>query len=227
MAPPPGAKVRHFRSAAELRRWLERYHAEATELWVGFHLKAAGLGGPSYGEALDEALCAGWIDGVRYKVDAASYTIRFTPRRPGSVWSKVNVGHVERLTAAGRMRPPGLAACQARLAHKTGVYAFEQRPQDLSPPLRRRFQADAAAWAFWEAQPPGYRRTAAWWVVSAKQEATRLRRLATLMDDSAHGRRIAQLARPISAPTGGPPAPARSGGRPPASGPRGRRRRAP
>lgn len=235
MAPPPGRVVTYFRSAAGLRRWLELHGATATELWVGFHKKGSGLGGASYAEAVDEALCLGWIDGVRHGVDEQRYAIRFTPRRPSSIWSRINLGHVARLTEAGRMRPAGLAAFRARLAHRTAVYAFEQPPKDFPPAMRRRFQAEPRAWAFWEAQPPGYRRIATYWVVSARQEATRQRRLATLIDDSAHGRRLAQLARPTAA-AGAAPATARrasagaqrqSGGRPPASGPGGRGRRAP
>ena len=234
MAPPPGSVVRTFGSAAELRRWLERHGAAAAELWVGLHKKGSGLGGPSYAEAVDEALCVGWIDGVRHGVDEQRYAIRFTPRKPTSIWSRINLGHVARLTEAGRMRPAGLAAFQARLAHRTAVYAFEQPPKDFPPALRRRFRAEPRAWAFWEAQPPGYRRIAIYWVVSAKREETRHRRLATLIDDSGHGRRLAHLARPTAASAplatarrASPPAPRRSGGRPPASAPRGRGRRAP
>jgi uncharacterized protein YdeI (YjbR/CyaY-like superfamily) len=188
------AKVRHFPGPAAFRRWLEAHHARSTELWVGFHNKASGLGGLSYAEALDEALCFGWIDGVRRKVDQDSYTNRFTPRKRGSIWSNVNVRHAERLVAEGRLRPAGLAAFEARLASRTGVYSFERRPERLPPGLERRLRASAAAWAFWSVQPPGYRRVATWWVVSAKQEETRERRLARLLADSAAGRRLAVVA---------------------------------
>lgn len=185
-----------FADAAAFRRWLDAHHAHATELLVAFYGKSSGRGGLTYAEALDEVLCYGWIDGVRRRLDAHRYTIRFTPRRRGSVWSLVNVRHVERLTAAGRMHPAGLAAFAARDAQKTGVYSFENRPQDFPPSLAKTFRAHPSAWRFWLAQPPGYRRTAIWWVISAKQETTRQRRLARLIADSAAGRRLAQLARP-------------------------------
>lgn len=187
------AALTFFASAAEFRRWLEANHATATELILGFHNKDSGRGGITYAEALDEALCFGWIDGLVRRLDASSHSRRFTPRKPGSIWSKINLRHVERLIAAGRMQPAGLAAHARRSAAKTGVYSFENRPEDLPPALKKTFRADARAWKFWSAQPPGYRRTATWWVISAKQETTRQRRLAQLIADSAAGRRLAML----------------------------------
>src|SRR5258708_7490628 len=124
-------KVIHFPSSSEFRRWLEHNHSSTTELWVGFYRKDSGIGGVTYPEALDEALCFGWIDGIRKKVDADSYTNRFTPRKSGSIWSLVNLSHVGRLTAAGKMSPAGLKVFAARLAHRTGVYAFEQKSHKL------------------------------------------------------------------------------------------------
>lgn len=188
-------KPAYFPSAPDFCAWLETNHASAAELTVVLGTKFSGRGGPSYAEALDEALCFGWIDGLRGKLDAGRYTIRFTPRQRGSIWSRVNVRHFERLRAAGRVHAAGLAAFAARDPKKTGSYSFERRPENFPPALEKTFRAAKRAWAFWSAQPAGYRRTATWWVVSAKQESTRQRRLATLIADSAAGRRLAMLAR--------------------------------
>ena len=179
-----------FATADAFRAWLAAHHSATTELVVAFYTKTSGRGGLTYPEALDEALCFGWIDGVRRKLDADRFTIRFTPRKSGSTWSLVNVRHVERLTKAGRMAPAGIAAFAARDPAKTGLYSFEQRPQEFPAALKKTFQAAKPAWQFWSAQPPGYRRTAIWWVISAKQEATRQRRLAQLIAVSAAGQRI-------------------------------------
>ena len=184
-----------FASGDEWRAWLAEYHV-ATELLLGFHKKASGKGGITYAEALDEALAFGWIDGVRKSLGAESYTIRFSPRRAGSVWSAVNIQRVEELTALGRMAPPGLAAFAVRDEAKSRQYSYEQRARGLDPAYEAQVEANAAAWAFWQAQPPGYRRNASWWVMSAKREETRQRRLATLIEDSAAGRRIAAVLSP-------------------------------
>lgn len=183
-------KPTHFATPADFRDWLERHHAAAAELVVGFHHKTSGRGGMSYPEALDEALCFGWIDGVRKRTDPHRYTIRFSPRKPGSIWSLVNVRHFQRLAAAGRVRPAGQAAFDRRDPKKTGVYSFEQRPQQFPADMERTFRANRKAWTFWETQPPGYRRMLIWWVMSAKQTATRERRLAVLIAKSAAGVRI-------------------------------------
>lgn len=186
-----------FERPDELREWFERNHDSAGELWVGFRRKASGLPSLTWSEAVDEALCFGWIDGIRRSVDATGYAHRFTPRRPGSNWSAVNVAKVEALRAAGRMRPEGEAAFARRSEARTGVYSYENRDQAaLTPSMEQMFRADAAAWKFFCAQPAGYRKTAIWWVVSAKREETRARRLATLIADSAAGRRLKQLTRP-------------------------------
>lgn len=179
-----------FDSPAAFRVWLETHHASAPEIVVLFFKKASGRGGITYPEALDQALCFGWIDGVRRRRDEASYAIRFTPRRPGSIWSAVNIRHAERLIRSGGMQAAGLAAFKARTAKRTGVYSFEKRPQALPRELEHRFRARKAAWTFFQAQPPGYRRTIIWWVVSAKQAATRERRLARLIAESAGERRV-------------------------------------
>jgi uncharacterized protein YdeI (YjbR/CyaY-like superfamily) len=182
-----------FASPLEFRRWLARHHRTATELWVGFHKKQTGRPSITWPESVDEALCFGWIDGVRKSVDDGSYMIRFTPRRRGSTWSLVNTRRAEALMAEGRMRAAGRDAFKARDERKTGIYAFERAHAALPPDLEERFKANRAAWAFFTAQPPGYRKIVTWWIVSAKQEATRLRRLETLIADSAAGRRIAGM----------------------------------
>ena len=186
-------KIKHFKSAAHFHQWLEANHASTTELWVGFSKKDSGKRGITYAEAVDEALCFGWIDGLKKRVDEFSYTHRFTPRKPKSNWSLINIRHAERLKKAGLMRAAGLKAFAAREPAKSGVYSFENVPRQLSPPLERRFKADKAAWEFFQQQPPGYRRVACFWVMSAKQEQTRERRLARLMADSSHGRRLGLL----------------------------------
>jgi len=188
--------VTHFAAAADFRRWLAAHHATVAELQVGFYKKSSGKGGLTYSEAVDEALCFGWIDGIVRKLDEHRYTHRFTPRKPGSIWSRVNVGHVERLTKAGRMHAAGLKAFAARQDAKTGIYAFERPAQSLPPVDEKKFRANKGAWAFFTAQPPGYRRLAIHKVVSPKQAATRARWLARLIADSAAGRRLGEPAAP-------------------------------
>jgi uncharacterized protein YdeI (YjbR/CyaY-like superfamily) len=185
-----------FESTVEFRAWLEAHHETATELWVGFYKKASGKPSMTWSEAVDQALCFGWIDGVRRSVGEDGYANRFTPRKPRSNWSNVNIAKVETLTAQGLMMPAGLRAFEQRDAARSGVYSFEKRPESLPPEYEARFKEYPAAWDFYLAQPPGYRRLTAHWVTSAKREETRLKRLATLIEDSANGRRIAQLARP-------------------------------
>ncbi len=185
-----------FATPADFRSWLLRHHDSTRELLVGFYKKASGRPSITWPESVDEALCFGWIDGVRRGIDADSYTIRFTPRRKGSTWSVVNIRRAKELIREGRMQAAGLAAFKARDPEKTARYSFEQRgTARLSSDEEARFRANAAAWRFFETQPPGYRKIVLWWVVSAKQEATRERRLRILMEDSAAGRRIAQLRR--------------------------------
>jgi uncharacterized protein YdeI (YjbR/CyaY-like superfamily) len=190
-----------FESAARFRRWLEKNHGEAKELVLGFHRKAAGQAALTYHEALDEALCFGWIDGVRRSVGDGRWTVRFSPRKPKSIWSLVNIRHVERLKREGRMAAPGLRALDGRNRARSGLYSFEQRKTAaFDPAATRAFRRDAAAWAFWTAQPPGYRRTATFWVTSAKKPETRLRRLLQLIGDSSHRRRLGLLTRPRKTP---------------------------
>lgn len=187
---------RFFATTDAWRAWLSRHHATAPELWVGFHKKGSGRRCITWPESVDQALCFGWIDGVRKRIDETSYMIRFTPRRAGSTWSSVNVGRIKELTRLGLIQAAGLAAYDDRREAKSGIYAYEQRRQaGLAEPMEREFKRYRKAWAFFQAQPPGYRRTAIWWVVSAKREDTRARRLATLIEDSAAGRPIKQLRR--------------------------------
>lgn len=182
---------RFFATPLAFRRWLEQHHAKAEELLVGFWKKDSGKPSITWSESVDQALCFGWIDGVRRGRDADSYTIRFTPRRASSTWSQINVRKVAALTAAGLMQPAGTRAFEQRKAAKTGVYSFEQRETAaLDAAMERTFRARKKAWAFWEACPPGFRRLVTWWVVSAKREETRAKRLAKLIAESAAGRRV-------------------------------------
>ena len=179
-----------FKTSAAFRAWLTKNHATKTETLLGFYRIDAGLAGIAYQEAVDEALCFGWIDGVVKKIDDVSYSHRFTPRTAKSIWSLVNLRHVERLLVAGRMTPAGVRAYEARDAARTGIYAFENKSVVFGAAEEKRFRANKPAWNFWEAQPPGWKRTATHWVMSAKQEATRERRLAELIADSARGVRL-------------------------------------
>lgn len=188
-------KPTYFRTPDELRRWLEREHLRARELWVGFHKKASGRPSLTWPESVDAALCFGWIDGIRKRVDDARYMIRFTPRRERSIWSAVNIRRFLALRRKGLMRPAGLAAYARRARERSGLYSYEQRPDALPPRYQRVIKARPRAWAFFAAQPPWYRRTVTWWVVSAKQETTRARRLAVLVEHCVGGRLIPPLAR--------------------------------
>lgn len=190
-------KPTFFATPADFRRWLSKNHRSAEELWVGFHKKGTGRLSITWPESVDEALCVGWIDGIRKSVNADSYMIRFTPRRRGSIWSNVNIKRAGDLIAGKRMKPAGVAAFEARTPEKSGVYLFEQRESpELGADAKAAFKANAKAWKFFTGQPPGYQRLATWWVVSAKREETKSRRLATLIGDSAAGRRIGPLRRP-------------------------------
>ena len=171
-------KPRFFKSSSDFRNWLARNGQTATELLAGFYKRASGKGGITYPEALDEALCFGWIDGIRKSLGADSYTIRFTPRKSKSIWSLVNIKRAGQLTRSGRMRPPGLKALQESDRKKSGIYAYEQKRSGLDAPAKKKFQANRQAWSFFQAQAPWYRRTASWWLMGAKKEETRGRRLA-------------------------------------------------
>jgi uncharacterized protein YdeI (YjbR/CyaY-like superfamily) len=190
---------RFFRTPADFRTWLHANHHRATELLVGFHKKGSGKPSLTWPESVDEALCYGWIDGVRRSLGQDSYTIRFTPRKAASIWSNVNVAKVEALLKAGRMMPAGLAAWARRDPVKTGVYAFERlEAASFDEAAAARFRRARAAWRYFQAQPPGYRRLATHWVVSAKRPDTRERRLAALIDHSARGERLPRTLSPAS-----------------------------
>jgi uncharacterized protein YdeI (YjbR/CyaY-like superfamily) len=178
-----------FADAAEWRAWLEEHHATATELWMGLRKRHVADRGLTWEDAVPEALCFGWIDSVSQRIDDDARRQRWTPRKPGSVWSAVNIAHVERLRAQGLMRPAGQAAYDARRADRSGIYAYESGGT-LDAEQRALLEGDPAARAFWEVATPSYRRLAEHWVVSAKQEATRARRLSQLVDDCAAGRLI-------------------------------------
>jgi uncharacterized protein YdeI (YjbR/CyaY-like superfamily) len=183
-------KPTYFASPAHFRRWLDKHHATQTELLVGFHRKGSGMPSITWQESVDEALCFGWIDGVRKRVDETRYTIRFTPRRKRSNWSLINVNRVKELIAQKLIKPAGLEAFEAREEKKTGIYAYENRPTELDEEYAKRLRRNPAAWKFFQAQPPGYRKLANWWITSAKKEETREKRLARLIADSAAGKRI-------------------------------------
>ena len=187
---------RFFATPAELGAWFAENHARESELWVGFHKRGSGRPSITWAEAVDEALCVGWIDGLTKRVDETSYRIRFTPRKARSTWSLRNVERVAELTEQGRMLPAGLEAFERRTADNTGIYSFEQETVELAPAYERELKANAKAWEFFSSKPPSYRRPAIRWVMSAKREETRLRRLATLIEDSAEGRTIKPLTRP-------------------------------
>jgi uncharacterized protein YdeI (YjbR/CyaY-like superfamily) len=185
-----------FETAEQFGAWLEEHHETATELWVGFHKKASGKPSVTWPEAVEQALRFGWIDGVRKSIDGDSYTNRFTPRKPTSNWSLINVAKVEDLKQRGLVAPAVLRAYGARKPERTGVYSSERsQPAELPPEHERRFRANTAAWEWFTERPQGYRRTAMHWVVSAKKEETRLRRLQQLIDCSAEGRNVPPLAR--------------------------------
>jgi uncharacterized protein YdeI (YjbR/CyaY-like superfamily) len=191
-----------FPSAADFRRWLQKHHRTAEELWVGYYKKGSGRPSITRHESVDEALCFGWIDGLGKSLDADRYMVRFTPRRKGSVWSAVNTRRMKELIRLERVRAAGAKAFAARDEQKTHAYSVESRERvTFDPALEAKFKANKAAWAFYQAQPPGYRRLTTSMVMSAKQEATRLRRIEILIAHSALGRRL-DFMKPLRMPTG-------------------------
>ena len=183
-------KAVFFATPDDLRAWFWKNHATEKELWVGFYKKHTAKPSITWPESVDEALCVGWIDGIRKTIDDESYMIRFTPRRRGSIWSAVNIKRVEMLTNEKRMQTAGLAAFADRREDKSGIYAYEQRSEQLPAPYAGLLRKNKKAWGFFQTQPPSYRRTIGWWVVSAKQEETRRKRLEKLIAESARGRRL-------------------------------------
>jgi uncharacterized protein YdeI (YjbR/CyaY-like superfamily) len=183
-------------TAEEFRDWLEAHGADATEVWIGFHKKRTGRPSITWPEAVDQALCYGWIDGVRQGIDAERYAIRFTPRRARSVWSAVNVTRAGELIELGLMRSAGIAAFERRTEARTGVYSYERRAEATLPDeFAQQLRGNTEAWAFFQAQPAFYRKTAIWWVMSARKEETRRKRLDTLIADSARKRTVPPLTR--------------------------------
>lgn len=195
----PKTTPRLFKTREAFRAWLAKNHDKKGEIWLRYHKAGSGKTSVVYKEALDEALCFGWIDGVVKGIDDASYIQRWSPRKKGSYWSAVNIKKAEALIAQGRMTPAGLAAFAARDKSAKARYSFENRPQDLPPAALARLKGNKAAWAFWQEQPPGYRRTATWLVVSAKKDETRAKRLELLIECSARGERLPALVSPARA----------------------------
>jgi uncharacterized protein YdeI (YjbR/CyaY-like superfamily) len=184
----PPMEPTYFKTPAEVRRWLKANHAKATECWIAFYKKGSGKTGVTYQEALDEALCYGWIDGLRKSHDEEAFKIRFSPRKPRSLWSEINIKRVGELEAAGRMMQPGLEIFKAR-KDSTG-YRIKTAPKELPPDLQKIFKQNLKAWEFHQAQPPGYRKICAFWISFAKREETRLKRLQLIIDWANKGKRI-------------------------------------
>jgi uncharacterized protein YdeI (YjbR/CyaY-like superfamily) len=191
------SKPHFFSSLSAWRAWLAEHHDEAGELWVGFYKRESGKPSITWPEAVDGALCFGWIDGIRKSIDDVRYKIRFTPRNARSIWSAINVKRATELSAQGLMHAAGLAAFHQRDGNRSEIYSYEQRKAARLPAAyERTFRRNAAAWKFFQTQPPGYRRICSWWVISAKKEETRAKRLAALIDHSGHQRRLPALTRP-------------------------------
>jgi len=189
---PP--KPTFFPAPSDFRAWLETHHDKFPELLVGFYKKDSGKPSITWPESVDAALCFGWIDGVRRSIDETSYAIRFTPRRPTSTWSAVNIKRVKHLKKTGLMHPAGLKAFAARSARKSGIYSYEQRESaKFTREQERQFRADKSAWEFFRLQAPWYQRLTTYWVVSAKKEETKLKRLSVLIDHSRNRRTLPRL----------------------------------
>ena len=184
-----------FEKKSDFRKWLQKNHKKETELLVGFYKVGSGKASMTWPESVDEALCFGWIDGIRKNVDEISYAIRFTPRKKRSIWSNVNTKRINELIKEGRVHENGLAAFRERSEDKAGIYSFEQNTHKLSPAFEKKFKSNLKAWNFFITKAPWYQRTSIHWVMSAKQEATRIKRLETLINDSEHERTLPQLTR--------------------------------
>jgi len=185
-----GNEVHFFKTPPAMRAWLRKNHAKVVELHVGYFKKHTAARNITWPETVGEALCFGWIDGVRRRIDDERYTTRFTPRKRGSIWSAVNIRMVAELEAAGKMTDAGRAAFEARVEAKSKIYSYEQKEASLDKVRLRRFRKNKAAWAFFEAQPPGYRKKTLWWVMSAKRDEAKDRRFDRLVESSASGKRL-------------------------------------
>ncbi len=187
-------KPQFFPTPSDFRAWLEAHHDKFHELFVGFHKKSSRKPSITWPESVEVALCFGWIDGVRKSLNETSYTIRFTPRKPTSTWSSINVNLVRKLTKKGLMHPAGLKAFAARSTQKSGIYSYEQRKSaQFTREQAKRFRANKSAWDFFRSQAPWYQRVTTYWVISAKREETKLKRLSVLIDCSQHRRTLPQL----------------------------------
>jgi uncharacterized protein YdeI (YjbR/CyaY-like superfamily) len=186
-------KPKFFKSTSDFRAWLEAHHGSAAELWVGFYKKDSGKPSITWPQSVDEALCFGWIDGIRKSIDDHSYMIRFTPRKPRSTWSTVNIKRAGKLNEQQLMRPAGLKAFAVRQENRSGIYSYEQRSPELPDQYAKKLEQNPTAWKFFQTQSPSYRKAANWWVLSARKEETRLKRLDKLIEDSANGRTIPQF----------------------------------
>ena len=184
-----------FKSANELHNWFKKNHDKCNDLWIGFYMVKSGKKAATYKEAVDEALCFGWIDGIRKNVNENSYTIRFTPRKKRSIWSNVNTKRINELITEGRVEPNGLAAFEERVKDRAGIYSFEQKEHKLLPVFEKKFKRNVKAWKFFISKAPWYQRTSIHWVMTAKQEVTRIKRLETLINDSQNERTIPLLTR--------------------------------
>jgi uncharacterized protein YdeI (YjbR/CyaY-like superfamily) len=197
------SKPQFFPDPAGWRAWLKKHHASTDELWVGFYKRDSGRPSITWPESVDGALCFGWIDGVRKRIDAFSYKIRFTPRKPRSTWSAINIKRATELSKLGLMHPAGLAAFEKREGTRSAIYAYEQRKTARLPPaFEKQFRDSAEAWSFFQAQAPWYQRTSIYWVISAKRLETQVKRLALLMSHSANKRPLPALERSRPAKTG-------------------------
>jgi len=189
-------KPKFFKAPSDLRKWFAAHHAGESELWVGFYKKDSGKASITWPQSVDEALCFGWIDGIRKSIDDVSYMIRFTPRKSRTTWSTVNIKRAGELTEQGLMQPAGLKAFAVRQENRSGIYSYEQRSPELPDQYRKILQKNSSAWKFFDAQPPSYRKAANWWVQSAKKEETRFKRLDKLIQHSARAERIPQFTPP-------------------------------
>ena len=195
--PSTSPRPKFFATLADWRAWLEKHCADTEELWVGFFKRGSGHPSITWPESVDGALCFGWIDGVRHGIDEISYKIRFTPRKPKSTWSAINIKRVNELTSLNLMHPAGIVAFEKRDGDRSAMYSYEQRKTaELPPTYEKQFRANAKAWTYFQSQPPWYRRTSTYWVISAKKEETKLKRLKTLIERSQQGRTIPSLTRP-------------------------------